>query len=888
MPGSGPNEVFDGSDSDRLPAARTLRRVGGVLLLALVVLSPWPIACNEPAFELILGAGILTLVGLWIAYSTLVDRFTFRLDVVSLCLAGLILWTAVQLIPLPEFVVGLIAPSRLDWHRDLQPTLSEMLPGSLTTTPRSTFLPLTVDTSVTRTFLARVLGLLLLYAVVRNWLATRNSLTMLAWAMAINGVVLAFIAILQYYSGPQNLILWTFPVDNNAIFGPFVCRNHYPDYANFCLGFTIALLLTRRARTPDDHAPNQDGSWQTARFLALVTAVGFLFVSVAFSLSRGGLVATIAATVLTWLITRFGEGSERKSAGHTNPTRFALAGAVAVGVVVMAWLGSDAIEKRFGSLGGNEGFIARLPLWRNGLRTLPATWSTGSGAGTFTWTEPIGRITNGSIFYYDSAHNEYLEALLEGGVIRLGLTLVLAFGTLNVIGRGYLERRDRSVGPMLLGIGFGLAALVLHSVVDFGIHMPAIAVTAAIVAGFGMAAAVDPSFVPQRIRVRKLRSGDATAIVVPPDVAIELTKPDNPSWVVTGPMIVLLGLFLGAAAIMVTLEVRGRVRSDRLQVQAEAAFWNLNDPDRFARRAELLELRANDRPDDTTALIDAAQGHVDAAVAATWAPGAGVVGGAMGFAQPPLTMNPIVIDRHLVPALRFLQAARAGNPLSAKAHARLAVYAQYCVQSEPAAVHFARAKRLLPTDPDLWYYAGREAFRRGDEAAAQADWQHSLSLSSQHLKAILHELRGRLSPEQLRANLLPDDPLLLIATVEELFPDRNTQAAQRRPFLDRVLELTRGRSVITIDQLVARAGVLDELDRTDEVYDVWVKAVTADSDRVDVRDRFSRWLEKEERYEEAIPHIEWLRQRSPNNGNLQDRYAAARHARRLGIEINKD
>ena len=147
MPGSGQPDVPDGSDLDRLPGARFLRRAGEVLLLALVVLSPWSIACNEPAFELVLGAGILSLVGLWIAYSTLVDRFTFRPDIVSICLAGLILWTAVQLIPLPEFIVGLIAPTRLDWHRDLQPTHSEMLPGSLATTPRSTFLPLTVDTS---------------------------------------------------------------------------------------------------------------------------------------------------------------------------------------------------------------------------------------------------------------------------------------------------------------------------------------------------------------------------------------------------------------------------------------------------------------------------------------------------------------------------------------------------------------------------------------------------------------------------------------------------------------------------------------------------------------------------------------------------------------------
>ena len=69
---------------------------------------------------------------------------------------------------------------------------------------------------------------------------------------------------------------------------------------------------------------------------------------------------------------------------------------------------------------------------------------TGTGSGTFVWVEPTVRTGGNAEVYYENAHNEYLEALVEGGVIRLGLTLLLAAGTLVAVGRGFLRRRDRS------------------------------------------------------------------------------------------------------------------------------------------------------------------------------------------------------------------------------------------------------------------------------------------------------------------------------------------------------------------------------------------------------------------------------------------------------------
>jgi O-antigen ligase len=69
------------------------------------------------------------------------------------------------------------------------------------------------------------------------------------------------------------------------------------------------------------------------------------------------------------------------------------------------------------------------------------------------------------------AHNDYLQALLDGGV--LGLALVCAL--LALVFRGALTRARRS--PVDLGLLGALLGLALHELVDFGGQIPANAAT---------------------------------------------------------------------------------------------------------------------------------------------------------------------------------------------------------------------------------------------------------------------------------------------------------------------------------------------------------------------------------------------------------------------------
>ena len=411
------------------------------------------------------------------------------------------------------------------------------------------------------------------------------------------------------------------------------------------------------------------------------------------------------------------------------------------------------------------------------------------------------------------------------------------------------------------------------------------AVAATAVAGFGMAAAVDPGFVPARVRVWRVRSADAVATVIDPDAPVEApTGPRDPAWHAGGVWATVAGLGLGLAALTVAGEGQSRARAERLERDAEAAFWDAGNPRRFADRAAVYARRAAGRPGDGGVLFDAGQAALDAAAFDTWTAGGAAAGGPLGFLHPSEAMPESVRRGALRDGLAWLQLARAANPMLPKVHARLAVHAAAFSTGEPAAAHFARAKSLLPADPDLWYAAGREAFRRGDDAAARADWSHSLAVSTRHVGPIVAALRTRTPPDALRAGL-PRDPAVLLAVMNALYPDRAADAAGRAPYLFDVLTLTEDLADPSPGELASLAECYDESGRPDDAAVAMLRMYAGHPDDADVRDRYARFLEATDRFAEAVPILESLCRQRPGDPAVTDRLDAARHAARLLDEI---
>src|SRR5205085_8386953 len=105
----------------------------------------------------------------------------------------------------------------------------------------------------------------------------------------------------------------------------------------------------------------------------------------------------------------------------------------------------------------------------------------GTGLGTHAFVFPAHDRT-GAPLLAEYVENEYVQALEETGA--LGLAIVLAFAGIVWFhfSRAARARRPRIV-VACFGLAYGLLAVMVHSVSDFGQHLPAIAGLSAVTCG---------------------------------------------------------------------------------------------------------------------------------------------------------------------------------------------------------------------------------------------------------------------------------------------------------------------------------------------------------------------------------------------------------------------
>jgi tetratricopeptide (TPR) repeat protein len=874
----------DFPDPDDPPAAGHLRAAAEAMLLALVLVSPWPFGSVEPGWQFVLYAGLAVVTALWVAHTVVTRRLTVRPDAVSACLLGLILLTALQLVPLPVGVVGVISPARAEQHRTLRPEVGEVLPGEPAegVARREGWLPLTIDRSATRTFLAQLLAVFLAYAATRNLVASKGSFRRLAWVAFAGGLALAVLALAQHFARGRAVVPWWEPIAVTG-FGPFVNRDHYPFYLSLCAGLGLGLLLAAarppgRAEPADDPEPGSlwdrvllavynSGVLRSPRTAGLLAGLGLMVGSIPFSLSRGGVLALVAAAVVTAGVARLG-----RKPGEGGRLLFVVLAGLVLGLV--AWFGWEPVVRRLGTLAQREAVESRASIWRSAWEVTRRFPLTGTGGGTFPQAEPAFRADSDAPWrIVNSAHTEYLEALAEGGVVRFALTVGLAAAALGAAVGGYRRGRNRTDGPLLLGAVFGLTAVAVHSAVDFGLHTPAVALLAAVVAGHTAAAR-------ERVgrggeRVRRSRRGSANR--AEQNEANDAAAGNGA--VLTGWVIYAIGTVLVLVGMGTCLTGWRDLQINRLRVAADRAARG-GAPGAWGEAAGYLETATRVAPDDGGVWNELAAARL-AAARDRAAPGPfAAAAGPVAFARPP---EPPPAD--LVPGLKAARSARDLNPLLPGPHLRLGAHAHLFVRGEPAAAHFDRAKRVAPFDPDVWYLSGAAALARGEFDAAWADWRESLRRSPRRLGLIAQRAARVLPPDQVRTRILPDDPAAWAAATEDVFPDPAADPAGRRAWLRAAADRwAAGPAPEAPAGWVAWASALEQLGDVGGALTVWRGAVEKFPDAMEVRDRLAARLEAEELYEEAVPHLERLAAQPGWGGYYVDRLAAARH----GVKLRRD
>ncbi len=211
------------------------------------------------------------------------------------------------------------------------------------------------------------------------------------------------------------------------------------------------------------------------KLMMLVFIIILMFTALILTLSRGGWMGMLCALYLIGLVL-INQGQVR----HRKILVSLLTVFLPLTVLILS--GADVAERLRSFEQGTEmsSFDARISAWKGTLNMIADYPLSGSGPGTyafvFTQYQPPGLGA-----YYNMAHNDYLHFLAETGLILAGIMIWMMYVFFRA-GFEKMKHPSRLMRGTALGAMSGVTAMLVHSIGDFNLHVPANALLFAVCA----------------------------------------------------------------------------------------------------------------------------------------------------------------------------------------------------------------------------------------------------------------------------------------------------------------------------------------------------------------------------------------------------------------------
>jgi len=437
------------------------------ILLAIVVLSPLPFASVYPWSTSLIAVCVGLLLLAWMAEQVL-KREAFKIGLHSIWplaafFAFSVFWIIFQAVVSPP--QSWAAPV---W-RQATDVLGTPLRGAISINPESTL---------------TALMNLLTYAGI-FWLAFQYGRTIEKADMAIRTIVLAVFCYSLYglwiaYTGSQTILWFSKFAYYDDLTSTFVNRNSFATYAGIGLVCTTAIFIRRLSgplAKPFSRSERLrqiiDDVLEHSWFYLVVWVV--IMMALLLSHSRAGFLSTALSLVLLTLVLSTTKGVRLKYA-------LIMCG-LSLGVIsILLFFGGDALDNRFALLFSNR--IPRLEVYQSVIGYIETHPWAGTGYGTFPEAFHVLRTPDIEGLFL-KAHNTYLEVIME-----IGLPAAISLFTLHgyILYLTFQGIRTRRQGIIFPSIGFSMMVLViLHSLIDFSLQIPAVAITYSFIIGVACA-----------------------------------------------------------------------------------------------------------------------------------------------------------------------------------------------------------------------------------------------------------------------------------------------------------------------------------------------------------------------------------------------------------------
>ncbi|MBX3734100.1 MAG: O-antigen ligase family protein [Verrucomicrobiae bacterium] len=507
-----------------------------------------------------------------------------------------------------------------------------------------------------REFLLLVVSAIVFLVALNNFYRQEPTQWVTHALVALGGLAAAY-AVIQWVSG-SNRILWLLQPATyvKRAGGPFVNPNHLAGFLVLLLPLALAQVFVGRGKP-------------LARVLHGYAA--FLMAGgIAVTMSRGGWAAAAVALLVlfAWL------GWRRREL--RLPVAIAVVVLVAGGIVFLSRSEKARARIENFTTEGTADSAGRRELWKPAVAMWRDHEWLGVGPAQFDVRFPQYRPPR---FQASPVwvHNEYLNLLVDYGIAGtalFGLTFA-AFAWGLVASSRYVERAAGDLGSrssnrtaFFLGAWVGLLGLGVHCVVDFDLHIPGIAVTAALLTGL---LAANIRFATERFWFRPRWMGR---------IALTAGAVTMVAWMLP------IALRLGREGLALNRVRQIRTLSPELIAALDRAVRESPDNDRTVYELGEVHRRFSLQGEDA------------------W-------------------------REHGAQAVSRFEEAIALNPHNARAHLALGKTHQWLNQPEIAAAAFAEALRLGPNDIEIqnaiaWYLLQQGRIAEARQMAQQSlQWQ---------------------------------------------------------------------------------------------------------------------------------------------------------------------
>jgi putative inorganic carbon (HCO3(-)) transporter len=432
------------------------------VFLALLVWAPFPLGSNRAWAWTILEAGLCLAAALWVA--GWLQRRHGSLAVVRAArpafalLAAWLAYLALHWTPLPAGLVGILSPQAAAVHALAAPYA-----------PQDAWITLSLDPNASFLFWLKSCAWAIAFFLTLALANTRERARLIALALVLSGLVQAVYGGLMHLSGTDLAIFGVRIPHSLQASGGFVNRNHLAGFLEITLALGIGLMVGS-LRESGQRSWRQ--FWRDMAQLLLSPKAPLRLVLVAMVIalvmtrSRMGNAAFFSSLLIA------GGVALALSRHATRGTVILIASLIAIDILVVgAWFGVEKTIQR----------IEQTTVRDVEEREDPSVYALDMardyplfGAGPGSFHTAFTRYRGPDIrAFYDHAHNDYAQFLVETGAIGAALAGSLPLTALALAVLALSRRRDPLARGFAFAVVMGVSSIAIHSTVDFNLQIPA-------------------------------------------------------------------------------------------------------------------------------------------------------------------------------------------------------------------------------------------------------------------------------------------------------------------------------------------------------------------------------------------------------------------------------